>query len=78
MQQIKIFKGIETDLTTLERDVNTWIKSSNAQVSHIFGNMSPQTPQSTGTASILGAERMAGKTFVASDVLIVVLYEASR
>ena len=78
MQQIKIFKGVEHELANLERDINAWLKSSKAKVLHIFGNMAPQTLQSIGTTpQLLGQERGAAKSFGASDVLIVVLYEAA-
>jgi len=75
MQQIKLFKGIENDIHTLEKDVNAWLKSSGAQVTQVFGNIAPQTFHGGAPPAILGAERIAGKSFSASDVLIVVVYE---
>ena len=55
-----------------------WAKSSKAKVTQVFGNMAPQTLQSIGTTpQLLGAERGAAKSFGASDVLIVMLYEAA-
>ena len=78
MQQIKIFKGVEHELANLERDINAWLKSSKAKVLNMFGNIAPQTLQSIGTTpQLLGAERGAAKSFGASDVMIVVLYEAA-
>lgn len=78
MQQIKIFKGVEHELANMERDINTWLKTSKAKVINVFGNIAPQTLQSIGTTpQLLGAERGAAKSFGASDVLIVVLYEAA-
>ena len=78
MQQIKIFKGVEHELANLERDLNAWLKSSKAKIVHIFGNMAPQKLQSIGTTpQLLGAERGAAKSFGASDVLIVIVYEAA-
>ena len=76
MHQIKIFKGLENDVASIEKDVNTWLKSSGAKVINIFGNIAPQTPRSDPDHALLGAERHAGKSFHASDVLIVVVYEA--
>ena len=67
MHQVKIFKSIESELWTLENEINEWIKSSNAKVLSITGNIAPQ---SQGTTGIQG-------TFSASDVLLVVLYEAA-
>ena len=79
MQQIRIFKGVEHELQSLERDINAWLTSSKAKVLQVFGNIAPQTLQSIGTTpQLLGADRGAAKSFGASDVLIVVLYEGSK
>jgi hypothetical protein len=68
VQQIKIFKGIESDVSDLERDINAWLKESGARVVNVFGNIAPQT--------IGDPERAKGsRGFTASDVLIGVLYE---
>jgi hypothetical protein len=69
MQQIKIFKGIENDLASLEAEVNIWIVESNADVIHIFGNIAPQTgaPDSSATG-------LSHSDFPPSDVLLVVHY----
>jgi hypothetical protein len=66
MQQIKIFKGIESDLHALETEVNEWLASGNGRVVNMFGNIAPQT---------IAAGKSAQGTFSASDVLLVVLYE---
>ncbi len=68
MQQIKIFKGIESEITDLENRVNSWIGQSGARVLQTFGNISPQSlSQSHGPG--------LSKSFTPSDVLIVVVYE---
>ena len=68
MQQIKIFKSIESDVSDLERDINAWLKESGARVVNIFGNIAPQT--------ITDPEKVKGsRSFSPSDVLIVLLYE---
>ena len=69
MQQIKIFKGIESNLAALEKEVNVWLAETNVRVTHIFGNLAP-----------LSGERNEGNSlsaypYVASDVMLVVLYE---
>jgi hypothetical protein len=66
MQQIKIFKGIESELHALETEVNEWLASENGRVVNMFGNIAPQT---------ITAGKSAQGTFSASDVLLVVLYE---
>ena len=68
MQQIKIFKSIESDVSDLERDINAWLKESGARVVNVFGNIAPQT--------ISDPEKARGsRGFSPSDVLIAVLYE---
>lgn len=66
MQQIKIFKGIESELNELESRVNAWIKQSGARIANVFGNIAPQSAGHAGTL---------GHSVTASDVLLVVLYE---
>ncbi len=68
MQQIKIFKSIESDVTELERDINARLKESGARVVNVFGNIAPQT--------ITDPDKAKGtRGFSPSDVLIVLLYE---
>jgi hypothetical protein len=64
MRQLKLFKGVEMDLATLEGDVNGWIQKNKVTVHKITGNIAPQA------ATSKGQDRMSG-----SDVLIVVEYE---
>lgn len=64
MQLIKLFKSIETELRSLEDEMNSWIRETGARVISVTGNIAPQT----------GSTQPAG-TFSASDVLIIVLYE---
>ena len=39
VQQIKIFKTIETERDQLERDINRWMRKSGARVISITGNI---------------------------------------
>jgi hypothetical protein len=73
MQQIKIFKGIESELSVLEGEVNEWLVKSGARVIHIFGNLSPQSIPPTAKGSGLSTSE-----FAPSDALIVVLYEKTK
>lgn len=66
MHQVKIFKSIESELWSLESEINTWIKESNAKVVSITGNIAPQT----------GGGGSGQGTFSASDVLVIVVYSA--
>ena len=65
MQQVKIFKGVENELVSLEQDINHWAAESKAKIISIMGNIAPQT------------HRDQSHAFGSSDVLIVVLYEAT-
>jgi hypothetical protein len=65
MQQVKIFKSVESELEDMERSMNEWIKETGAKIISITGNIAAQTPSSHGMAS----------TFGASDIMVVVLYE---
>ena len=64
MQKVRLFKSVENELWSLEQEINRWLEESGVKIVSITGNIAPQT----GGAS--------HDTFSASDVLIVVLYEA--
>ena len=68
MQQIKIFKSIETDVSNLESEINSWLQESGVKVINIFGNIAPQTVNSESTAT-------GSRAFSPSDVIMVVVYE---
>jgi hypothetical protein len=70
MQQVKIFKTLESDLTGLEREVNTWLARSNVRVIQMFGNIAPQSALAEGQSMTLHKG-----SFAPSDVMLVVLYE---
>ncbi len=73
MHQIKIFKSLETDISFLEKQVNSWLFETHVQVIQIFGNLSPQTaPVDTDAATI------AKGAFPPSDIFLVVVYEKNR
>ena len=72
MHQIKIFKGLETDLPQLENQINAWLAESKVRVVQMFGNISPQSAARDSSASVL-----TKGSFTPSDVLLVVLYEKS-
>ena len=59
MQQVKIFKSIESELNALEDEINEWIAESKAKVINITGNIAAQ---STSSGSL-------GDSFSGSDVL---------
>ena len=73
MQKIKIFKGVENDLVSLEADVNAWLAATKSTVKQITGNIAPQSH----TASLQGGHGLTKSEFPPSDVLLIVLYESS-
>lgn len=74
MQQIKLFKGLEGELSNLEREINHWIAENHIKVLQIEANIAPQ---GASTRPAEGGAIGLGKSFVSSDVLVVVLYEKS-
>ena len=70
MQQIKIFKGQEYELPTLENAVNKWLADSGVRVVQIFGNLAPRGPSTDPNAGSISPG-----PFIPSEVLLVVLYE---
>ncbi|MBN1590161.1 MAG: hypothetical protein JW888_11645 [Pirellulales bacterium] len=72
MQQVRIFKGVESDIASLEKEVNTWIRHSGAKIVGITGNIAPQSESGASGSGALG-----GGHFAASDVLLIVLYESA-
>ncbi len=71
MYQVKIFKGIESNLAGLEKEMNTWLAETNARVVQIFGNLAPLSGERNEGNSL------AAYPYVASDVMMVVLYETT-
>jgi hypothetical protein len=69
MHQVKIFKGQESNLPGLEKEVNVWLAETNANVTQIFGNLAPLSGERNEGNSL------AAYPYVASDVLLVILYE---
>ena len=65
MQQVKIFKSVDTELGDMESQINSWIVESKAKILSIHGNISPQA-----------GKHGAQGSFSAADVLVIVLYEA--
>jgi hypothetical protein len=66
MQRVKFFKSIESELGNLEKEINQWLAESKAKIISITGNIAPQTGQTE-----IGS-------FSASDVFVVVMYEAAQ
>jgi len=70
VHQIKIFKGLEDEGTTIEHDVNEWLEKDKVKVVQIFGNVAPQT-----LAPEVVSNTLSRTNHPPSDVLLVILYE---
>ncbi len=42
MQQVKIFKSVDTEIPEMERQINRWMRKSGARVLSITGNLASQ------------------------------------
>ena len=71
MRQVKIFKGIESEVAALESEINEWMRDSDAEVISITGNIAAQTMDPASDTPALGHG-----PYAPSDVMIVVLYNA--
>jgi len=65
MQQVKIFKSVDTEIPELERLINRWMRKSGARVLSITGNLDSQPSGGSGPMN----------SFAAGDILVIVLYE---
>lgn len=65
VQQVKLFKGVDSDMAELERQINRWIRKSEARVLSMSGNIAAQPSSGQGPLN----------SFSASDVLIILHVE---
>lgn len=65
MQQVKIFKSVDTEIPELERQINRWMRKSGARVLSITGNLDSNAQQGSGPLN----------SFAAGHILMIVLYE---
>lgn len=65
MQQVKIFKSVDTEIPEMEKQINRWMRKSGARVLSITGNLSSDPHGSSGPLS----------SFAAGHILVIVLYE---
>ena len=70
MHQIKFFKGVENDLSALEREINAWLAESDARIIQTFGNIAPQSIPPTAKGSGLSTSE-----FAPSDILVAIVYD---
>jgi hypothetical protein len=68
MQQVKIFKTVDTEIPELEKQINRWMRKSGARVLSITGNLAAQPHSGSGPLS----------SFTAGHILVIVLYEIDQ
>ncbi len=68
MQQVKLFKSVESNVSALEEEINGWLMSNNVQIVSIVGNIAPQSVAGKDTAASI-------KGFAPSDLFVMLLYE---
>lgn len=73
MQQIKIFKALETGTDELESEINQWLAKNPGRVIQIIGNIAPQSQKSSG-----GDQYLSKSPHSPSDILVIVLYEPNK
>ena len=73
MHQVKLFKGLETDLPGLEKQMNDWLAASGAHVVNMFGNLAPQKDETQPDAS-----GVAHSLYLPANIFLAVLYEKSE
>lgn len=66
MHQIKIFKGLESEVANLEKQINTWLAGEAVRVINIIGNIAPQSPPPEELGSINQSP------WAPSDLLVIV------
>ncbi len=65
MQQVKIFKSVDTEIEDLEKQINRFIRKNNVRVLSISGNHSASPDVSGGPLN----------SFSGGDVTVIMLFE---
>ncbi len=65
MQQIKMFKSVDTEIAEMERQINRWMRKSGARILSVNGNLAPQSGGGGGPLN----------SFAAGDVFVIIHYE---
>ncbi len=68
MQQVKIFKSVDTEIADMEKQMNRWIRKTGVRILSITGNLTSQNAPASG----------AMNSFAAGDVMVIILYEIDQ
>lgn len=70
MQQVKLFKSVEADISTLEQEINEWmagVAKTGGRIIDVKGNIAPQT--------VVHERKSVTGGFSPSDLFVLVVYE---
>jgi len=71
MPQIKVFTGVENDISAFEQAVNEWLAANTGiRIVEMTGNIAPQT-----LAKHSATTQSTGRSFSPSDLFVMFLYE---
>ena len=65
MQQVKLFKSVDTEMAEMEKQINRFIRKNNIRVLSINSNLASSPTANNGPMS----------SFAAGDILVTLLYE---
>jgi len=68
VQQVKIFKSVDTETDELEKQINRFIRKNNIRVLSITGNLSSSPNDASGPMN----------TFSGGDVIVIMLFEVDK
>jgi hypothetical protein len=66
MQQVKIFKSVDNELGSMEKEINGWLATSGVKLISVTGNIAPQASRGELTTA-----------FSSADILVIVVYETA-
>lgn len=64
MQQVKLFKSVDNEVSSLENEINSWLAGSGVKLISVSGNIAPQASRGELTTA-----------FSSADILVIVVYE---
>ncbi|HVP72827.1 MAG TPA: hypothetical protein VMS30_03760 [Phycisphaerales bacterium] len=69
VHQIRLFKGVETEVRDMEKEINHWLKDTKARVVHLASNIAPQ---SNDPQAFAGPK---SRQFAPSDLFVAIVYD---
>jgi hypothetical protein len=69
VHQIRLFKGVETDIKEMEKEINSWLKDSKARVVHMSSNIAPQSNEPQAFSG------PKARQFAPSDLFVAIVFD---